>query len=181
MGIQCPNNGGGTGQPATSTWIHAVIIAEVPVRPEPACWRGAAAAAASGLAGAGAALAWPDEGVFNPCLAPDTDRWLAHPLVREALGEDPLSGHLWVFHSRDRRAVKLLLWDTGGFLLIHKRLEKGRFRLPRSDGKTVRMTAAELTALLEGIDLSTARRLPRWNPVEETVVSGKGRVIPVSP
>ena len=102
-------------------------------------------------------------------------------VVQNELGGDPLSGHLWVFFSRDRRAVKLLVWDTGGFLLIHKRLEQGRFRLPRSDGKTARMTAAELTALLEGIDLSTARRLPRWNPVEETVVSGKERVIPASP
>ena len=58
----------------------------------------AGAAAASGLAGAGAALAWPDEGVLNPCLAPDTDRWLAHPLVREALAGLDMAA-LWDCHA----------------------------------------------------------------------------------
>ena len=89
---------------------------------------------------------------------------------------DPLSGHVWVFHSRDRRSLKLLMWDTGGFLLIHKRLEKGRFRPPRAGGRTARLTAAELTALLEGIDLTGATRLSRWNPPEIPVAAGSGRV-----
>ena len=97
-------------------------------------------------------------------------------VVEQQLGGDPLSGHVWVFHSRDRRSLKLLMWDTGGFLLIHKRLEKGRFRPPRADGRTARLTAAELTALLEGIDLTGATRLSRWNPPEIPVAAGSGRV-----
>lgn len=102
-------------------------------------------------------------------------------VVEHQLGGDPLSGHLWVFFSRNRRAVKLLMWDTGGFLLIHKRLEQGRFRLPRVAGKTAHMTAAERSALLEGIDLSTAARLPRWNPPERGVEGGQGRVTSPAP
>ena len=85
-------------------------------------------------------------------------------VVRDRLDDDPLQ-HVWVFHNRRRTALKLLWWDHGGFILAHKKLARGRFRLPESqDGKTVAMTAAELAALLEGIDLSRCRRLKRWNP-----------------
>jgi transposase len=85
-------------------------------------------------------------------------------LVTTQFGDDPLSGAVFVFFNRRRNAVKLLVWDTGGFVLLHKRLERGRFRIPKAMGTKVRLTPAELAALLEGIDLSRARRLPRWNP-----------------
>ena len=87
-------------------------------------------------------------------------------VVRNHLEGDPLQ-HVWVFYNRRKTALKLLWWDHGGFILAHKKLARGRFRLPESqDGKTVSMTAAELGALLEGIDLSRCRRLKRWNPPE---------------
>ena len=87
-------------------------------------------------------------------------------VVRNVLRDDPACGHLFVFHSRDRRALKLLWWDHGGFCLLHKRLAKGRFRLPaiETEARRIAMTGAELAALLEGIDLARAVRLPRWNP-----------------
>lgn len=90
-------------------------------------------------------------------------------LVQSRLGENPLCGHVFVFHNRARTALKLLFWDHGGFVLVHKRLERGRFRIPSGDGVSVRMTPAELAALLEGIDVRGARRLPRWNPPETLV------------
>ena len=92
-------------------------------------------------------------------------------VVRNRLAGDPLSGHVWVFHNRTRTALKLLFWDQGGYVLVHKRLAKGRFRVPEATGDRVRLTNAELVALLEGIDLSRARRLPRWNPPEIAVKS----------
>ena len=54
---------------------------------------------------------------------------LAH-LVESVLQEDPLSGHLFVFRNRRGDRVKLLLWDSDGFLIVYKRLEKGTFRFP---------------------------------------------------
>ena len=87
-------------------------------------------------------------------------------VVCNVLRSDPASGHLFVFHCKNRRAMKLLYWDHGGFVVVHKRLAQGRFRLPDLGAGVaqVRMTSAELAALFEGIDLSRARRLPRWNP-----------------
>ena len=51
-------------------------------------------------------------------------------LVQSVLREDPLSGHLFVFRNRRGDRVKLLLWDSDGFLIVYKRLEKGTFRFP---------------------------------------------------
>lgn len=90
-------------------------------------------------------------------------------IVRNRFDGDPLGGHVWVFHNRARTALKLLFWDQGGYVLVHKRLARGRFRVPAAEGERLRLTNAELAALLEGIDLARARRLPRWNPPETSV------------
>ena len=52
-------------------------------------------------------------------------------LVRDALGEDPLSGHLFLFANRDRTRVKVLVFDGSGLWVCSKRLEKGRFAWPK--------------------------------------------------
>ena len=52
-------------------------------------------------------------------------------LIEHELGEDVYSGHLFVFVSRRGDRVKILTWERGGFVLWYKRLERGRFRLPR--------------------------------------------------
>lgn len=43
----------------------------------------------------------------------------------------PMSGDVFVFFSKNRQSVKLLRWDTDGFLLYQKRLERGTFEMPR--------------------------------------------------
>ena len=85
------------------------------------------------------------------------------------LGEEPLDGTLFVFTNRRRTGLKMLVWTYGGFLMLYKKLEKGRFRWPRLDEDRATMTQAELAALMEGIDLSKAQRLARWNPQERRV------------
>jgi transposase len=83
-------------------------------------------------------------------------------LVRERIAQDPLSGHLFVFRNKRRDRVKILYWDKDGFALWYKRLEKGTFRFPEAKDGRVEVTLAEMAAVLEGIDLSRARRLPRF-------------------
>ena len=71
-------------------------------------------------------------------------------LVREELGEDPLSGHLFVFRSGRGNRVKLLFWDRDGYCLVYKRLEIGSFRIPAvsADQRSVQVSAQELSLLL---------------------------------
>jgi len=87
-------------------------------------------------------------------------------LVQGALGHDPYAGHLFVFLGRRLDRCKVLFWERGGFVVYYKRLEKGRFRLPRKtlDARAVEMDATELTMLLDGIDLRYVRRPPMWEP-----------------
>jgi len=84
-------------------------------------------------------------------------------LVR-AQGHDPLSGHLYLFASRRGDRIKILCWDRGGFVLYYKRLECGRFFLPRvSPGaREVELEAAELAMLLDGLDVCAVARPKRW-------------------
>jgi transposase len=85
-------------------------------------------------------------------------------LVRDGLGYDPLSGHLFLFVGRRRDRLKLLYWDRDGYALWYKRLEKGTFRLPaaRPDTASVELKASELAMLLEGIDLRSIKRRKRF-------------------
>jgi transposase len=84
-------------------------------------------------------------------------------LVRDRIAQDPLSGHLYVFRNKRRDRIRILYWDRDGFALWYKRLEKGTFRFPEARDGCVEVTSAEMAAILEGIDLSRARRLPRFS------------------
>lgn len=71
-------------------------------------------------------------------------------LVKQSLREDPLSGDLYLFLGGSGKLVKALLWDRTGFIVIAKRLEKGRFRL-RSQAEKLVLTPQALELLLDGI------------------------------
>lgn len=77
------------------------------------------------------------------------------------LREQPLDGTLYVFVNRRRNALKALLWTHGGFLLLHKRLERGRFAWPSGDTDRTTISPTEMAGLLEGFDMASIRRLPR--------------------
>ena len=77
-----------------------------------------------------------------------------HGLVRDQLGQDPLSGHLFLFTNRTRTRLKALVWDGSRLWVCAKRLEKGRFHWPTvAGGRSVTMRAEELAMLVNGLDL----------------------------
>ncbi|MFS8138778.1 MAG: IS66 family insertion sequence element accessory protein TnpB, partial [Thermomonas sp.] len=84
-------------------------------------------------------------------------------MTRELLGQDPLSGHLFVFFNKPRDRVKILFWDRSGYCLYYKRLEEGAFRLPKLDKGGAQLNAAELALILEGIELAGSRRQKRFS------------------
>jgi transposase len=85
-------------------------------------------------------------------------------LVKDHLGRDPLSGDLFLFLSRGKDRLKALAWESDGFILWYKRLEEGTYRLPPHEpgSKGVTLRASELAMLLDGIDLKSVRRSPRY-------------------
>jgi len=89
-------------------------------------------------------------------------------LVREAMGADPFSGTVYVFRARRADRVKLIYWDGTGVCLFAKRLEDGKFRWPAMQDGVIRLSAAQLSALVEGLD---------WRRVHET----RETPVPVEP
>ena len=73
-------------------------------------------------------------------------------MVQNILGEDPFSGHIFVFRGRRGDRLKLLWWDGTGLCVLAKRLEQGRFIWPQAKSGSVVLTAAQLSMLIEGID-----------------------------
>ena len=92
-------------------------------------------------------------------------------MVQEFLGQDPLSGHLFLFFNKRRDRAKILLWERDGLLIVYKRLEAGSFQNldPRSRTDQVsgsaglELSVTDLTLILNGIDLATARRRKRYS------------------
>jgi len=84
-------------------------------------------------------------------------------LVQHGLGEDPLSGSLFVFVNRRGNYLKLIYWDRTGFCLWAKRLERGVFVRRHSGVLKRAMSYTDLKLLLEGIDASAVRRRRRFS------------------
>ena len=97
-------------------------------------------------------------------------------LVENVIQEDPFSGHLFVFRNARRDRLKLLWWDRDGLAIFYKRLEKGSYQFPTDstawtsngslsnpgDTRRCEIRADELALLLEGIDLGSVKRRPRY-------------------
>ena len=82
-----------------------------------------------------------------------------HGLVRDYLGQDPLSGHLFLFTNKTKTRLKALVWDGSRLWVCAKRLEKGRFRWPDVDGvRSVTMRAEELAMLVNGLDVKQTKQ-----------------------
>jgi transposase len=74
-------------------------------------------------------------------------------LVRDYLGEQPLSGKLFLFRGKRGDTIKIFYWYQGGFAIWSKRLQRGSFGFPKefaSKGSSVTITKAALRMILEG-------------------------------
>jgi transposase len=83
-------------------------------------------------------------------------------LTEATLEQDPASGHLFVFVNRRRDMLKVLHWDGSGVGIWFRQLERGTFQLPGSpapqDATGIELTPSQLSRILDGIDLKSARQ-----------------------
>lgn len=86
-------------------------------------------------------------------------------MVREFLGCDPLSGHLFVFRNKRFDRLKLLYWDSDGLAIWYKRLELGSYRFPPvgENDQGIEIRSADLTMILDGVDLGSVKRQRRYS------------------
>ena len=87
-------------------------------------------------------------------------------LTEAELKQDPLSGDLFVFVNRRRDRIKILYWGQTGFCIWYQQLQKGTYQLPcqesLDDQDTLEVTRSQLSLILDGIDLSSARQRVRF-------------------
>jgi len=81
-------------------------------------------------------------------------------LVEEVIQQSPLNGQVFVFRNRSRDKIKMLLWDRNGFWIFYRRIEKGRFKIPKVKNDCIELSHQDLTLLLDGIDISKLQRFP---------------------
>lgn len=75
-------------------------------------------------------------------------------LVLQDMQRDPQNGDLFVFQNRRRDFIKILFYDTHGFCLLAKRLEKGTFQVRLdTSAKTAEITSTQLACLLGNLRL----------------------------
>jgi len=81
-------------------------------------------------------------------------------IVVESLDFDPFSGSLFVFCNRRKKILKILYWERNGFCLWQKRLEKQRFKWPKTETEVLQIGQRELRWLLDGLKMvqKTAHR-----------------------
>jgi len=75
-------------------------------------------------------------------------------IVQQALAADPFCGAVYVFRSKRTDRVKLLWWDGTGICMMTKRLENGQFRWPPIEDGMIHLSAAQMAALIEGLEWS---------------------------
>jgi transposase len=108
------------------------------------------------------------------CRLPTDMRKSFHGLValtESALMQDPLSGSLFVFVNRRRDRIKILYWGQTGFCIWYQQLQKGTYQLPDEaaleERQAVEVTRSQLSLILDGIELSSARQRLRFRSPRE--------------
>jgi transposase len=71
----------------------------------------------------------------------------------------PLTEGIYVFHNKNKNKLKILFWHGNGFVLLQKRLEKGRFTVPLKD-ENVEISSQQLSWLIAGLDWDN---MSSWN------------------
>jgi transposase len=84
-------------------------------------------------------------------------------LVSNELGRSPTDGSVFVFINRPKTQMKLLHWEAGGLVLYQKRLESGRFNLPKITGTEGQLSWPELVMMVEGIQYFGIKKQRRFS------------------
>jgi transposase len=83
-------------------------------------------------------------------------------LVTSELNQRVVNGSVFVLINRSRTHIKLLHWEHGGLVIYHKRLEKGRFEVPKLGKNQNQLSWPDLILIIEGIKVLSIKRKPRF-------------------
>lgn len=105
-------------------------------------------------------------------------------IIRRSMNLDPLSGYLFVFKNKRGDRIKCVYWDETGFAMWYKVLQRGTFQFPdlqKYSSAGLEIDASMMRMILDGIDLGTIRRRPRFRHVRSQSEQGYTQVTQVPP
>lgn len=82
-------------------------------------------------------------------------------IVKQTFRLDPLARNLYLFCGKQNNRLKALYWEGDGFILLYKRLERGRYQWPRKESEARAITAQQLRWLLEGLSIEQSKALKK--------------------
>ena len=87
-------------------------------------------------------------------------------MVSDKLARNPMSGEVFIFINKRRDRIKLLHWESGGFVIYHKRLESGCFERPVFDleQNAFQMRWSELVMMIQGLSMKNIVQRKRFSP-----------------
>lgn len=83
-------------------------------------------------------------------------------IVINELGEDPLSGHFYIFRNKVKNKLKILYWDRSGYAIWYKQLQEGKFHFPSCLDSSIEIDTSTLSMILEGVDLTSIKYQKRF-------------------
>lgn len=100
---------------------------------------------------------------LNPCDMRKSFDGLCGLIVNH-MGQDPINGDAYIFINKNRNKLKILRWESGGFILYYKRLEEGTFEKPQYDkeSETFNIEYSHLLMMIEGISVKGIRKRKRY-------------------
>jgi transposase len=82
-------------------------------------------------------------------------------LIMEQFETPVNDGSVYIFYNREKDRVKCLYWDKNGFVLHHKRLDRGKFKFGKSKSGAEVITEQQLSWLLAGLDFMLMAEFPK--------------------
>lgn len=87
-----------------------------------------------------------------------------YKLIKSEMRRSPITGDVFVFFGKNRKFVKLLRWDSDGFILYQKRLEEGTFEVPRLNPETgsYELSWETFSLIMQGVSLRSVQIRKRY-------------------
>jgi len=88
-------------------------------------------------------------------------------IVYESFGQTPFEPRiLFLFCGRRVDRIKGLIWEGDGFLLLYKRLERGKYQWPRSKSEVLNLTEQQYRWLMEGLNIEQKKAIKQTFPTK---------------
>ena len=87
-----------------------------------------------------------------------------YQIVKSEMKRNPLSGEIFIFLGKNRRCIKIRHWENDGFLLYHKKLEKGSYERPLNAlyKGDYSIEWATFVLMIEGVSMRSAKFRKRF-------------------